>query len=230
MRIERPRAVLFDLFHTLVTVRPRAEIPPTWEELGVPRDAFEARWFDDSDGRNVGRVRDPVEAIRMVIHDIDPSVPLDRIERAVERRKARFEQAMVEVEAATVDAVGRLRAAGVRMVLVSNACVGEIEAWPRSPLAPHFDGAVFSCEVGLAKPDRAIYEHALAIAGEPARDSIFVGDGGSDEHRGARAAGLRTALVTRHASAWWPEAVEARRAHVDWTFDDVAAFVAAVQL
>jgi putative hydrolase of the HAD superfamily len=230
-RIPRPKAVLFDLFHTLVTVAPKTKsIPPTWEDLGLSREQYEKRWFDDTDGRALGHIKDPVEVIRVVIHDIDPTIPMERVEWAAKRRAARFEEALTAaVEPATVAAVERVRAAGVKVVLVSNACAGEIEAWPRSPLAPHFDAAVFSCHVGMVKPDRDIYEHALGLAGVGARDAIFVGDGGSDEHRGARAVGMRTALVTRHASEWWPEKMEPRKKLVDWTFADVPAFVEAVE-
>ena len=61
-RIPRPKAVLFDLFHTLVSVAPKGKrIPPTWEDLGLSRDAYEKRWFDDRDGRATGRIKDPVE-------------------------------------------------------------------------------------------------------------------------------------------------------------------------
>jgi putative hydrolase of the HAD superfamily len=230
-RIPRPKAVLFDLFHTLVTVAPKGTgVPPTWEDLGLSRAEYERRWFDDSDGRATGRIKDPVEVIRVVIHDIDPTIPMERVRWAAERRAARFDAALVDVEPATVDAVRRLRDAGVKIVLVSNACAGEIEAWPRSPLAPHFDAAVFSCHVGMIKPDRGIYEHALSLAGTTAEETIFVGDGGSDEHRGARAVGLRTALVTRHAFEWWPEKIEPRKQLVDWTFADVPEFVEALQL
>ena len=145
-RIPRPRAVLFDLFHTLVTVRPQGiDIPPTWVDLGLPREEYEKRWFDDGDGRAIGRIKDPVEVIRLVIHDIDPTISMERIEWASRRRARRFEEALTTVEPGTVAAVARLHAAGVRMVLVSNACYGEIEAWPRSPLAPYFDAALFSC-------------------------------------------------------------------------------------
>ena len=230
-RIPRPKAVLFDLFHTLVSVRPSgADVPPTWEDLGLPREEYERRWFDDTDGRATGRIKDPVEVIRVVIHAIDPTIPMERIEWAALRRARRFENALTLVEEATVSAVEQLRLAGVKVALVSNACHGEIEAWSRSPLAPHFDATLFSCEVGMVKPDRAIYEEALRRVDVAPQDAIFVGDGGSDEHRGARAVGLRTALVTRHASEWWPEKMEPRKKLVDWTFEDVPAFVGAVDL
>jgi putative hydrolase of the HAD superfamily len=217
--------VLFDLFHTLVQVRPSADTNSyTWDDLGVSQADWERVLFNDRPGRAVGAVRDPVEGFRMLAHEIDPAIPLDRIERAALRRVARFEHHVANPEPEVVDAVARLKRAGMRIALVSNAGFDEIGAWPRSPLAPHFDATVFSCDVGVAKPDAAIYEHALERVGVPARDAVFVGDGGSDEHRGARAVGLTPVIVTRMAASIWPSKVADRRRHADHEFHDVVAF------
>lgn len=230
-RIPRPRAVLFDLFDTLVPAMATGHaIPPTWEDLGIPLEAYQKRWFENHDGRATGRIKDPVEVLRVVAHDIDPAISLEKLTWAAERRARRFEGVLTQVDPATVAAVARLKASGVRIALVSNACVGEIEAWPQSPLARHFDAAVFSCDVGLVKPDRAIYEEALIRIGVPGEEAIFVGDGGSDEHRGARALGMGTVLIAGLAHARWSHAMEERRKHVDWEFASVAEFVEAVAL
>ncbi len=229
--LPRPRAVLFDLFDTLVTAWPNdSDISPTWEDLGIPLAAWQERWFDLRDGRAHGRIADPVEALRVVAHDIDPSIPLDRIARAAERRARRFEKAMAAVEPPTVRAVERLRTAGVKLALVSNACAGEPDAWPLAPVAPYFDTAVFSCEIGHVKPDPEIYEHALGRIGVAAADAVFVGDGGSDEHRGARAVGMATVLVTRGLRDRWAHTIEDRRRHADWTVEGVPEFVEALPL
>ena len=89
---------------------------------------------------------------------------------------------------------------------------------------------MFSYEVGVRKPDARIYRHALESIGAEPHEAFFVGDGGSDEHRGARAVGMRTVLVTRFLEVWWPERVEERRPHADWEFLDVAHFVGALGL
>lgn len=222
--LARPKAVLFDLFHTLVQVRPSADTGAhTWFDLGVAREDWERVLYEDAPGRAVGRTRDPVDGMRRLAHAIDPSIPLSRIERAARRRLERFDRTLETVEPSVTDAVARLRAAGTRIALVSNAGFDEIGAWPRSPLAPLFDAAVFSCEVGCAKPDRAIYEEALERIGVAAADAVFVGDGGADEHRGARAVGLRPVLVTGLIDLP-PERWAARRAHADHEFEDVARF------
>src|SRR5438876_254905 len=100
----------------------------------------------------------------------------------------------------------------------------------RRSLAGRFDAEVFSYEVRVRKPDRRIYEHALAAIDVDLKDVLFVGDGGSDEYRGARTVGMKAVLVTQLVAMWWPEHVAARRQHADWEFADVPAFVETLPL
>ncbi|MDT5014052.1 MAG: hypothetical protein QOD39_212, partial [Mycobacterium sp.] len=61
------------------------------------------------------------------------------------------------------------------------------------------DAAVFSWQEGYRKPDGRLYATAAARLGVPAAQCWFVGDGGSREHQGAQAAGMRPVLVTNAA-------------------------------
>ena len=231
--ITRPRAVLFDLFHTLVTVPPPslADERSVPEILGVPPEEWQRLYYDeDVIGRCLGRVRDSVEAMRMVTHLIDPTVKEDQILAAVESRRRRFEMGFVRVEHSILAALENLRAAGIRTAIVSDAGADDVESWPLCPLNSRIEATIFSYEVGYRKPDPRIYRRALSALGVSAEDAIFVGDGGSDEHTGARAVGLRTVLVTRFFALWWPEQIAARRGLADWEFADVPAFVEALNL
>src|SRR5262249_46784322 len=156
-------------------------------------------------GRCIGRVIDGFEAMRLVAHSIDPTVPDARIHAALESRRRRFEIGLVRVEPCMLNALDRLRTAGIRTVLVSDAGADDVESWPRSPLRDRFDAVLFSYELGIRKPDRRVYQRALDAVGAQALDAIFVGDGGSEEHRGARAVGLRTVLVTRLLARYRPD-------------------------
>lgn len=228
-----PKAVLFDLFHTLASVPPPALAaePLVSEILGVSSTEWHRLYYDDDVlGRCLGRIQDSVEAMRRVAHALDPTVDEARILAAVESRRRRFELGLIGIEPSILDALDRLRAAGVRMALVSDAGADDVECWERSPLRTRFDATVFSYQLGIRKPDPRIYRHGLDAIGARAEETIFVGDGGSDEHRGARAAGMRAVLVTRFAERWWPDKIDERRAHVDWVFEDVAAFVDALGL
>ena len=232
-RVPIPKAVLFDLFHTLALVPPPAEVgdPTIPEILGLSSAEFQRKYYEeDVLGRCLGHIHDDVEAMRLIARSIDPTVSEERILAAVESRRRRFESSLIGIERPILAALDRLSAAGVRMALVSDAGADDVACWARSPLRSRLDAVVFSYEVGVRKPDPRIYKHALDALGVRPDESIFVGDGGSDEHRGARAVGLPTVLVTRYLRMWWPERVAERRPHADWEFEDVAAFVSALKL
>jgi putative hydrolase of the HAD superfamily len=93
-------------------------------------------------------------------------------------------------------ALEALRAAGIRTVVVSNWDHSLHERLQETGLAPLLDGALASAEVGAAKPDRAIFEAALELAGTG--DAWHVGDTPAADVEGALAAGLRPVLITRH--------------------------------
>jgi len=232
-RLQTPKAVLFDLFHTLAAVPAPSlvgEIPIS-EILGVSGKEWHRLYYDDVIlGRCVGRIHDGVEAMRRVTHALDPTVDEARILAAVASRKRRFELGLVQIEKPILESLDRLRAAGVRTALVSDAGADDVESWESSPLRSRLDATIFSYQLGIRKPDARIYAQALNAVGVRAEDALFVGDGGSDEHRGARAVGIAPVLVTRHVKLYWPEKVEERRALADWEFEDVPAFVDALEL
>jgi putative hydrolase of the HAD superfamily len=230
-RLPAPKAVLFDLFHTLANVPPPATVGERTlpEILGVPTAEFQRHYYDeDTLGRCVGRIHDDVEAMRLIARSLDPAVTEERILEAVESRRRRFETALVGIESAILAALDRLLAAGVRTALVSDAGADDVVSWPRSPLRERLHAVVFSYELGVRKPDPRIYRHALDAIGARPEETLFVGDGGSDEHRGARVVGMRTVLVTRLLNRWQPEIQASRRVHADWEFADVPAFVDAL--
>jgi putative hydrolase of the HAD superfamily len=217
------RAVIFDLFHTLIEVKPEAGNGRyTPDILGIDRKVWNEVLWNDTHDRVVGIDRDPTSIIRKVAHRIDPTIPEHLIVEATQSRLKRFEKALEEADPRTVQTLGALRQRGFKVGLISNADVTEVSAWPRSPLAPHFDSVVFSCDVGLKKPDAAIYEHSLSELGVTAADAVFVGDGGSDELRGAQSVGLTTVMMCGIIGKTDPQLLEMRRRFADHEVHDVA--------
>src|SRR4051794_2013361 len=91
-----------------------------------------------------------------------------------------------------------LRRRGFRLVVVSNWDVSLHERLDELGLTPLLDGAVASAEFGAAKPDRTVFEHALALAGAEAAGSWHAGDSVEADVEGALGAGLTPVLVARH--------------------------------
>ena len=102
-----------------------------------------------------------------------------------------------DVRAALVD----LRAAGHRLVVVSNWDVSLHEMLRTTGLDALVDGAISSAEVGERKPAPGIFRRALALAGgDPgagAGAALHAGDSLELDVAGALGAGLRAVLVAR---------------------------------
>jgi putative hydrolase of the HAD superfamily len=94
-------------------------------------------------------------------------------------------------------ALAAARAAGRRLVVVSNWDVSLDDVLDRLGLAPMLDGVVTSAAVGVRKPSPEIFEHALALAGVTAHDAVHVGDSLAEDVAGARAAGIEAVLIKR---------------------------------
>ncbi len=78
-----------------------------------------------------------------------------------------------------------------RLAVVSNF-YGNLEAVCREAgLSPHVDAAIDSVVVKAEKPDRRIFEAALAAVGVSPRKALFVGDSRPRDMEGARALGMR---------------------------------------
>lgn len=88
-----------------------------------------------------------------------------------------------------------LRRRGLRTGLLTNNAAEFAEFWrPLVPLEELFDDVVDSCEVGLRKPDRRIYELALDRLGVAAHEAVFLDDAPGNV-AGAAEVGLHAMLV-----------------------------------
>ncbi|HYD39339.1 MAG TPA: HAD-IA family hydrolase [Anaeromyxobacter sp.] len=215
-RLGPRQAFLFDLFHTLTGLDPPSAYPSTADVLGIDRVLWNRLLEESSPQRLCGHVRDPFRIVRALADQADPSIPDEVVRRAVEIRKARFREELRDIPPVNVAVLRRLRAEGLRLGLVSNADALEAAPFPGCPLDGCFDVVTFSCDAGCAKPERRIYERTLGALGVRPEEAVFVGDGGSEELRGAREVGLTTVLMTGVIRELWPERVAARRTWADF--------------
>lgn len=95
-------------------------------------------------------------------------------------------------EPAMVSVVRRARRAGLRTALVSNSWGN---TYPRDEWGDIFDAVVISGEVGLRKPEPAIYRHAAEQVGLAPPECVFVDDLAVNV-RGAAAVGMVGVLHT----------------------------------
>ena len=210
------RGVIFDLFHTLTARESEwSSHPQTCDLLGVDRRAWDRVLIDTSRWRLVGQERDPFTIFRRLVDAVDSGIPDLRVREVLRIRTERFRDCFDNIPAANVAMLQRLRQAGLKLALLSNADVMDIAAYSGSALEGLFDVEIFSCDAGCAKPEPEIYHACLEALKLEAGECIFVGDGGSEELQGARAVGLRTVFVCGVIAELWPERIAARREIAD---------------
>ena len=191
-----PRAIFFDLFNTLIDVGsvPSSQGRNTADILGIDRKIWNQACFGNH--HEICGPTKHVDVIHSIAHSLDPTIPFGMIEQATNERQRRFDYALKNVEEGILDTLKRLKQKGKIIGLISNASTDEVCAWNESPLSELMDAAIFSCHVGMQKPDPEIYHYALKQVGVSTKDALFIGDGGSKEHLGAQQAGISGLLTT----------------------------------
>jgi putative hydrolase of the HAD superfamily len=203
------RALVFDLFETLITesgLRPPG-VSSLAEAFGCERDAFRREWKPLRPSVVLGRLsfRD---ALRDIASRLGGQADDATLRQVCDDRMRVKAEPFRQLEGEIIVMLDHLRARGLRLAVISNCFAEDVVAWPPSALASRVDAAVFSFEIGLAKPDPAIYREATARLNVEPSEAWYIGDGGDDELSGADRAGMRA-----FRAAWflkrWPHAQEA---------------------
>jgi putative hydrolase of the HAD superfamily len=206
MAAQPTRAVLLDAMGTLLTFEPPAPLL---------RAALRERWgVDVGEERSRAAIRAEIAFYRAHLHrGRDPAAVAALRRACAEAMRPELGPAAGApgdvLTAALLDALvfraypdappalAALRAAGLRLVVVSNWDASLHERLAETGLAELVDGAVASAEIGAAKPEPAIFARGLELAGAAAGEAWHVGDSIDADVAGARAAGLRPVLVVR---------------------------------
>jgi len=217
------RLVTFDLYDTLIELRPRRweRLAPALARLGIAADPDVLRaadriaedYFTEENGRLPirDRPRAEREAFRlryMAIWLDAAGLPSDpaTVRAAREGYLAEFETPAVEQDVAggyhvfddVMPALERLRKAGVRRALISNADADVTALCTHLAFAHEMNAIVTSAIVGWEKPDIRTFRAALDPLGVEPADALHIGDQPRSDVAGALATGMRAALIDRY--------------------------------
>ena len=197
------QAVIFDLFGTLIDelnyseanrrvyVQKRNEMA---DALGVDRDEFAKEWADTLYERMAGVFPSTEASLIQICKRLGVESSKDRIATSAGMRLEYMRDALAP-RPGVVDTLSALKDRGYKVGLISNCTEEVCRLWDSTALAPLFDAAILSFDVGMAKPDPRIYELATERLGVTANDCLYVGDGSDGELSGASQAGMTAVLM-----------------------------------
>lgn len=213
----RIKTVFFDAGNTLIYAHPKvsviysevskqfgADIDPTLIEdqfrsvfrKEMKIEAAQKKYSGDDQDKELwrritGQIHSSIELFK--------DVPFDEWFEALYRRfgLAQTWRIFDDVE----EVLGSLKKSGIRLGLISN--------WDRRlrgildglGLDKYMDYITVSSEIGVRKPHKEIFEHALSgIDSDPA-DAIHIGDLYDEDYLGARNIGIKPLLINRNRSS-----------------------------
>lgn len=170
--------------------RPRERVEEVYD-LGAER--LEREW-------RAGRVYRPAEWLADTLRQLNVSLPEDAC-RLLQRDT---EEAMLDrpplLATGAAALLADLHRAGIAIGLISDTglTIGRVMRMilAKDGILSYFSGFAFSDEVGVTKPHRRAFEHALQQMGVSPEEAVHVGDLPETDICGAKAVGMHAVLIT----------------------------------
>lgn len=202
------RGVLLDAMGTLVALEPPAPllVAELAARFGVTISAEEAKRAFAAEieyyrahhveGRDEASLADLRRRCAEVLRSALPAACRDRL-GAAELEPAMLASLRFRAYPEVAGWLAVLRAAGLKLAVVSNWDVSLGSVLEQVGLAGLLDAVVTSAAVGAAKPDPTVFLHALELLDLRPPEAIHFGDSPELDRAGAAAAGIESVLVSR---------------------------------
>lgn len=186
------KAVIFDLFETLVTEwgRPKYSTREISLDLGLIYEVFLEEWKVLQKDRYLGKFSDSKEAFRVILKKFGIRSDENLLDNICGKREEFKRKCFENIDPEIIRMLSVLKENSFKLGLISNCSAEETYGFTESGIYKYFDAVVLSCEAGLVKPDIKIYRRCLDLLNVQAQECYYAGDGGSNELNGAKNAGL----------------------------------------
>ena len=195
----KTRAVIFDLFGTLVQQFPlerfEASLCKMSAAVGLDYQTFFDAWTGQTNiRRHTGSFPSFREEIAWICEQNNVNPSEEGLTAAIQVRYD-FTKSILLSRPDAVATLEALRSMGLLTGLISDCSKEVPELWPETPFHGLLDVAIFSCSVGMKKPDTAIFRLACERLEVAPNECFYIGDGFSNELSGARTCGMRSFLL-----------------------------------
>jgi len=193
------KAIIFDLFGTLVKNYPMAESNAVARqmaaEVGAPQDEFLALWNKAFDDRMKGNFKSFQACVLHICRQLGVSPHDGQVERAAGLRINMTKGEMSTTREGAVEVLSELKLIGYKTGLISNCSMEAAYVWPGTVIAPLIDATVLSALEAMKKPDRRIFQTAIKRLAVSPEECLYVADGMDLELSAAKDAGMDPVML-----------------------------------
>lgn len=190
------RVLLCDLYNTLVKESRYPQFLQVLErEVGLPLDTFLPAYRSFGKHSMTGRVDGMMGRLQRTLESIGISRTLHEMIEISQN----VEDAYIDCVDPYPDTLSTIQSlSGIaRVCIVSNASSYSHRVLRKVGISPYVTKVFLSCDIGLMKPDPAVYRKVLLDLDIRSGDCLFIGDGEDDELMGAKGVGINTVLIDR---------------------------------
>jgi len=184
------RAVIFDMFETLITHfrSPLYMGHQIAADAGIDEPVFREVWDTTDDARTLGQMT--LEEVIETVLCRNNRYSEELWAEIVRKRKASKVECFRHMHPEILTTLDGIRAKGIKIGLITNCYFEERDVIRNSVLMPYFDVVCMSCELGMMKPDPVIFQRCVTELDVKPEECLYVGDGGSRELETAGSLGM----------------------------------------
>lgn len=184
------RAVIFDMFETLITHfdSPLYMGHQIAAEAGIDEPVFREVWDTTDDARTLGQMT--LEEVIETVLRRNGRYTEELYETIIRKRKASKAECFRHLHPEILPMLEGIREKGLKTGLITNCYFEERDVIRDSVLMPYFEAVCMSCELGMMKPEHGIFRRCMNELDVKPEECLYVGDGGSRELETARELGM----------------------------------------
>lgn len=190
------KAVIFDMYETLITLHAAKKYfkEEICADADIPVSIFKVPWHAAEEDRSIGKItlEEIIERILCENNRYSEDLYNKIIHKRVESKVEAFRHLHPEI----IPMLSSLIQKDLRIGLISNCYSEEAELIKQSELYCYFDVPILSWDIGLMKPNPAIFQNCMERLGVKPEECLYVGDGGSMELETVQSLGMTAVQAT----------------------------------
>lgn len=197
------KAFVFDLFGTLVDVREKKANNKILGEMSaalhVDFEIFKMLWIHTYEDRMLGTFESIQDNIKYILKKQQLERSEEELTTAARMRADFVKRSLETKRVGLFETLSDIKTRGFKIGLISDCSPDVPAVWNALAYDHYFDSVIFSCKVGMKKPNPKIYQKSVDCLNVDFDECYYIGDGGSNELTGAQKVGMHPILIKSKA-------------------------------